>query len=357
MDEEAVRTRAGLLLESGRPREALVILAGWLGQHPDSPAALTQACMAHRLLGENVEAVEIARRAARLVPDDDTVMLVLADALLGAGRTREADAIAVNLVRRHPDDPGTHQLAARAALRLGLAGEIRALLHARRTVQLAPNDPLSHVLLARVLGWQGRVIGSRQAAVRARKLAPVDTSVRRSLAAVDLEGFQPAAAAEGFSVVLRDSPGDRMTVRLLASSLIRAAMLAALALFALLLNGGAIALVVESSRRGYDPEAPADLAASASVALRVAAALAVVCTAVLWGRGIRNRRHLLGRWVRLSARSVSAVLTYLLLIAAVVCVVMLAAGGPAGLYPGAIGATLLTMTVGAIGRAVVRRSR
>ena len=350
-------SRAELLLDAGRPQEALSALGPWIAAHPHSALPIAQAALCHRALRQRDAELTAAHRAVALAPNERFVQLVLAGSLIGSGRHMEADRIVQRLIGRHPEDVDAHRIATQASLPLGAAGRRRALRHARRVTELAPLDPTSFALLARVLGLQGRLLASRRAATQARRLGPTDTGVRRSLAAVDLESFQPGAAAEGFSAVLADRPTDVSSVRLLASALIRAAMLSALVIFALLIVGGGVALVVSSHQAGYDPDAPADLAGAAPLGIRLACTAALLATAAFWWRGISGRRHLLGRWARQTSRSVVGLLTYLLLIITALAVLALIAGAPTGLYPAAIGGSLVTMLVGAVGRAKVGTAR
>lgn len=348
--------RAALLIELGRPQEALSGMAEWLAGNPGSARVLAQAAVAHQLLGQPQEALRAARSAAVSAPGDLYVSLVLADALLVAGHVREADALARELVRAHPDEPGAHRIGARTAMRMGPGGQRRALRHARRVVELEPSDPFSHALLARVLTWQGRIVSSRRAARTARSLAPVNTSVRRAVGLADLEGFTPGAAAEGFTAVLVDRPDDRAAAMLLLASLIRAAQLTGLLVFLCLILGGGVALVIAAGQADYDPDAPADLSAAAPPGLRTVAGLAAVGAVPLWWRSMRRHRTLLGRWARAVTRSVGAASVYLLLFGTITVAVALAVGGPAGLYIVAVMAALVTMVAGAVLRSTLRRA-
>ncbi|MDQ3078632.1 MAG: sulfotransferase [Pseudomonadota bacterium] len=90
--EEVLRL-AKAALKAGDPARARAVLATPLRLHPDDPAMLSFAGIAHRGLGDTLGALDLLERAVALASDLAPTRLALAEALIDAHRPRRALAM------------------------------------------------------------------------------------------------------------------------------------------------------------------------------------------------------------------------------------------------------------------------
>jgi Flp pilus assembly protein TadD len=206
-----VRSRvqgAAHLLDSGRAQDARRILATVLAEHPDEAVALRVMALVLLALDQPQEALDAARRAARLTPEDHVAQVVLAEAQrVVSGRGGAAESAAREAVRLAAADPRSWSALARAA---DAAGD--RVDAGRRAVSLAPDDADSHNVLGIAL-LDTDVAAARASFERALALAPAHAPARSNLGLADLRDRRPVAAAEAFADTLRAAPGFELARR------------------------------------------------------------------------------------------------------------------------------------------------
>jgi len=95
----------GLLLDEGRPRDALVHLEAAARSSPESPLLLNRLGVAHAQLGRHDQAVSLFKRAARLNPTEPQIQNNLGNSEERRGDTRQAMLHYREALRLKPDDP------------------------------------------------------------------------------------------------------------------------------------------------------------------------------------------------------------------------------------------------------------
>jgi tetratricopeptide (TPR) repeat protein/TolB-like protein len=127
----------------------------------ENPTHVTNLGIAYYYLGDLDEAIEIFRRAVELVPNDESNLIALADALHAAGRTNEA----VDIYRKARELAASHlELAGddvdymtSLAWTTAMTGDVdRGVELAQRAVELDPAYPYSHYYEALVQVRAGR---------------------------------------------------------------------------------------------------------------------------------------------------------------------------------------------------------
>jgi len=107
------RNHAGLLVEAGRPAEALTVLDRGLAASPDDPSLRANRAAALGKLGRPAEALVDARRAAAAAPGDPLMRNVLGQAL---GVNGHLDAALVEFRAAEALDPGNPLFPVSAAI-------------------------------------------------------------------------------------------------------------------------------------------------------------------------------------------------------------------------------------------------
>lgn len=209
----ALLARAQLLIEAGRPREALPLVwrarsaapdsgrpccyEAWIHLNLDEPkrAAVAaklaihadpQAEWAHRLLshamsatGESAGALLHAETALRLAPEKPETLLNAHHRYWDSGEKEKARAVAARLLALFPDEADTHQLLGRMALR-----EKRWVVaegYLRQALRLNASCGVSMQLLGISLQNQGRKAEALDCFHQAARLNPQSESARSSL--------------------------------------------------------------------------------------------------------------------------------------------------------------------------------
>ncbi|MGQ0624109.1 MAG: tetratricopeptide repeat protein [Sporichthyaceae bacterium] len=185
--------RADALLELGRAQAALDLLGVALGSDPEEPGLWCRIARAQLALDREAEALEAAGRGvgygadpgwphrlrsvafARLGRQDDALLAVRAAVEAEADEWRNhywlAYTLATYTVARPPGTSEVWWGIEEARLRSDLTAA------ATRTVELAPEEALAHLALARAKRRRGDSKGARAAADHALALAPNDTVV------------------------------------------------------------------------------------------------------------------------------------------------------------------------------------
>jgi tetratricopeptide (TPR) repeat protein len=210
--EEVLRL-AKEALRAGDPARARAVLATPLRLHPDDPAMLSFAGIAHRGLGDTLGALDLLERAVALAPDLAPTRLALAEVLIDAHRPKRALATLDALPEPMQRVPTALLARAEAHGRLGdQAGEVAVLREA------AAIEPGSIAVRLR-LGHALRALGETDEALAEyrRILAkhPAHGATWWSIANLRSTGLE-AADREAMRIALNsDSLGEEDRVQIL----------------------------------------------------------------------------------------------------------------------------------------------
>ena len=158
-------------------------------------------------LGRAEDALDVLGRLMVEHPDDPKVLGLLANALVGLERYREAEAPSAAALRLAPDTPWL--LRVRAMVLLGLRRPADAWGAGRSQLDLAPTDPRALKFFAEVGLRAGKPVRDVRAAVdRAIQIAPDDAGAR-VLSGQCYESLgQMAPARHEYEAALRLQPDD-----------------------------------------------------------------------------------------------------------------------------------------------------
>lgn len=187
--------RADLLDDLGRHAEAADELRDALRLEPANPEALATLAMVQLGAGWFGRALESARAALAVAPDQLLAGVVLGHALAELGR--KADALTA-VERMRAVEPGSwlRQVQFAAVVRRVRNGR-QALEAAWRAVQLAPEEPACHLVLAAVAADLGLSDVARRSRAEALRLDPRATgSGSRRYRGLRLRPARPTAPDE-----------------------------------------------------------------------------------------------------------------------------------------------------------------
>jgi tetratricopeptide (TPR) repeat protein len=154
-DSPDALVQARLLLDLGRPADALPMLRDAVERAPDDPQVHRTAALVLTALSRTDEAVAAARHALQLTPEDADGWTLLAGVLMSTeSGGREAWDAAAAATRLAPDDPDAHATMGAVALALGHFEVAEAAL--RRVLDLRPGDAAAEHDLALALAGEGR---------------------------------------------------------------------------------------------------------------------------------------------------------------------------------------------------------
>jgi tetratricopeptide (TPR) repeat protein len=193
-------TLANGYMEARNYRRAEEVLRSALVRHPHNARLLTELARAQHLSDDNDAAEQSIRDALALDAEGAYPMRLYASILDALGRRREGLTWARKAIDAAPLDHLTHYEYARLLANAGDAAS--ALPAAEEAVRLAPNDADAHDLRGNILGMLGRRAESTAAHEEALRLEPgharavhniaVNRANRRNLAGA-LRGFTQAA--------------------------------------------------------------------------------------------------------------------------------------------------------------------
>ena len=210
--------RAEHLLQLGRPDAAIALLGPALTKQPDDAGLLTCAAYAYLLKNDWVQAAELGRRASAADPHHDRPLRIQASALLRLGQVTDATALEHRAVQMAPHVYNSHLLYAQCLSRIPRFHE-HAMAEARRSVELAPNEPSAHIGLAQVAYPPEKIISphrldvAEQALQRALTLDPQNSIAMNELARVRLRRSKRFGAMTGFSDALTADPQNQTALR------------------------------------------------------------------------------------------------------------------------------------------------
>jgi len=154
--------------------------------------------------GRHAEAEELLRRTLEARPSDNSVRLLLVDALLAQGKFEPALAELGEARRLAPTDPRVHQGIGNAMARAGNTTE--ALVAFKKAAELGPDFAPAHHNVGITLMRLGRLDEAEKALVRATEVDPEYAQAFNSLGALYLRKGEAEKAAALFRRALTLKP-------------------------------------------------------------------------------------------------------------------------------------------------------
>jgi Flp pilus assembly protein TadD len=204
-----VLQRSSVLLDVGRPDEAEALLRRALGDEPDEPFLRTELARVLIVQGRSGDALEQADRAVASAPGLAYAHAIRALALTGDDPRRfEAVDAAREAVALDPEDSFNHLTVARTALRAGWLDEARSA--AETAIRLEPEDGDAHRALGGALLAMEQPVGAERAFREALRRDPGDATALNDLGvAIQAQGRERAAEARAlFEEAARARPAD-----------------------------------------------------------------------------------------------------------------------------------------------------
>ena len=220
--------RINSLIDLRRYEEATTAAQQALRSHPDEPELLCVYAIALSHSGQHAIAVESARRAVSLNPDDWFGYRVLGSVLGAApGGLREGLKALAKARELNPHDPLVHLLIAERSLDLIPTGTPYDTSVARREIlrearaasteakRLAPHDAANHLVDAKVL-LAMKEIGAAEAAARhGLRLDPNNAVGHQILGVISSHRGDGGSAADHFVAAARVDPRSDTSLRFL----------------------------------------------------------------------------------------------------------------------------------------------
>ena len=201
--------RARLLVDAGRPAEAVEGLARHLAAEPEDVEAWLLMSAAQVEQGQGHQSLASAERATRLAPDDDRAHSARGAALLAQRRNTEAHLAYGEAIRISPASYQHWHNRALAAQRAGgLRGE--ALADVDRAIELAPFSAGSYLLRGVVLSELGRKKEASRATRKALELDPSNALAHNNSAVESLQKRRVGSAAAALNRAISADPQDRL---------------------------------------------------------------------------------------------------------------------------------------------------
>lgn len=209
MTEDVRLAHARMLLEVKRWPDAGRVLAEVLAEHPESTAAWCLLALSHagsRLL---YDALNAAQHAVACDPNDEWALRVLAYRLRALDRTDEAIEAARRAVALAPDEWRAHTAYAEMLTdRPTPANQASARAAIDRALELAPNEVNVHLLDGNIASGSGDYARSQRAWRRALEIDPTNDAALHNVALDDLDRGRHVAAMRGFGSAAALAPDD-----------------------------------------------------------------------------------------------------------------------------------------------------
>lgn len=286
MSAGEARRRAGLLVDARQYDLARPEIARALAEDPDDAAAFHVLALLEQRVGHHDDALAALDRAAALGLPPTEHLYTRLNTLYYARRFPEAVATAEELLRHDPQHVLAHVLLAQMLGSEGRADYHRARAHGEYAVQLAPENDHAHYALGQVLASTHGRWGARAALPhlqQAVRLQPDDPANLNALGVVELTLARSRRALRSFASALAIDPTlepAAFNVPLAMLGLVRRAGLVLTVLFlAAAVVGVALAPRLPTSAAGASTGAGA-----LGHAVAVVAVLAVVGLVAAWLR-------------------------------------------------------------------------
>jgi Flp pilus assembly protein TadD len=200
--------RVRLLLDLGRPADALVETRRLLAENPNDPEALELEGLCHLRLGARPEALDALGRSIARGPERPHPHYLYGFTLRELDRAAEAEKPLREALRLDADEPV--YLRALAELYADQGQHDKALALARKAAELGPDRAANHVTYGYVASAAGDKALARAEYKRAVELDPADAAAWNNLGCLDLGAGQPLHARAKFREALRLDPrGER----------------------------------------------------------------------------------------------------------------------------------------------------
>jgi Tfp pilus assembly protein PilF len=203
------RRRAGLLVDARQYDLARPEIARALAEDPEDAAAFHVLALLEQRVGHHDEALAALDRAAALGLPPTSHLATRLNTLYHARRFPEAVATGEDLLRHDPQHVLAHILLAQMLGSEGRADYHRARAHGEYAVTLAPENDHAHYALGQVLASTHGRRGAREALPRlqeAVRLKPDDPANLNALGVVDLTLGRSRRALRSFADALALDP-------------------------------------------------------------------------------------------------------------------------------------------------------
>ena len=212
-----LRERIRLLIELGRPKEAVALCHRARAAGDEGPELMELIGLAEVRLGDFEAALRTLGHALQTSPERAHLHYLLAFAARSAKRDDEARAALAQALRLAPDEPV--YLRALAELQSDTQEHEAAVLTAKEAVRCGPDRAANHVTLGFVSSAAGDKALARASYEQALALDPEDAAAWNNLGCLDLEAGDAVTARERFRHALRLQPSGERAQRNLAQTL------------------------------------------------------------------------------------------------------------------------------------------
>ena len=202
----AAYRRAAMLVDNGRPRDAIPILQRAIASNPGKGSLFRLASLAHLRLREYVAARDAAYSAIRCEPENETAWRYAGTALVAMGALEQATEC---IDRALALAPNSYQVQlAMADLWLAKSDPKRAGQHAERARELAPNDARVYVTLSLVALRLRRWTLAERHCRHALQINPENAAALNNLGVVYLKTGRRRQAITLFARASRLNPAE-----------------------------------------------------------------------------------------------------------------------------------------------------
>jgi tetratricopeptide (TPR) repeat protein len=198
-------TRAQMLRQHRRHEEAVAMLHSHLAHHPDDPSAHIELALNRiEMPGSKTQALEDARKATGLSPNDPFPLALQANILSQLDREKEALVLADSAIAVDPED--VYSWNAKTLALCGLSRWKEAEETARKALELDPDDESASNLMAHVLRLQNKLEESEQESRRRLARDPDNAFSFANAGWAALQRRQVKEAEDLFKEALRLQP-------------------------------------------------------------------------------------------------------------------------------------------------------
>jgi tetratricopeptide (TPR) repeat protein len=198
-------TRARMLRQHRRHEEAVAMLHSHLAHQPDDPMAHIELALNRvEIPGSKALALEDARKATGLLPDDPFPQALQANILCQLDREKEALLLAESAIAMDPED--VYSWNAKTLALCGLSRWKEAEESAKQALEVDPDDESASNLMAHVLRLQNKLEESQQESRRRLARDPDNAFSFANAGWAALQRRQVKEAEDLFKEALRLNP-------------------------------------------------------------------------------------------------------------------------------------------------------